>query len=139
MKNNDNEKLLKLQEKFLRGDSSAWSELWLLSLDVCKRIIIKEKEKKGFFLNEDDLADKSINAVEYVLRRYKKNYKDGRKYQIKKNFISALYFGVIHSLYYYKESDKAFCDILLFDDEIIKNLKSVAVYDKRKIKVKLKS
>lgn len=134
---NDNIKLLELQDRFLNGDSSAWSELWVLSLEVCKRIIKSEQKQKGFFLNEDDFEDKASCAVEYVLRRYRKKYKSGKSYRIEKNFVSALYFGVIHALYYRSEKDRAFEDVYLIDDVMMKKLKNIAVYDKRVVKVKI--
>lgn len=114
--NDDNKRLLELQDRFFSGDSSAWAELWILSLQVCRRIIRHEQETKGFFISQDDFKDKAINAVEYVLRRYRKKYKDGRKYRIETNFVSALYFGVKHSLYYRPEKDKAFDNVLLVDN-----------------------
>lgn len=112
----DNKRLLELQERFLSGDSRAWDELWLLSSAVCKRIIRHEQETKGFFISQDDLKDKTTSAVEYVLRRYRKTYKSGKSYKIEKNFVSALYFGVRHSLYYRSEKDKAFDNILFIDN-----------------------
>lgn len=118
--NDDNTKLLELQNRFLDGDLSAWSELWKLSFLVCKRIILHEQKKKGFFINQDDCDDKALNAVEYVLRRYKKTYKNGSKYRVKSNFISVLHFGVIHSLYYKTENDKVFDNAYLFSDLIEK-------------------
>ncbi len=133
----DNSKLLELQDRFLNGNSSAWSELWVLSLQVCKRIIKHEQKQKGFFLNNDDLEDKAMNAVFYVLRRYKKTYKNGKTYRIEKNFVSALYFGVIHALYYRSKKDKAFDDVYFIDDVVLRKLKNIAVYDKRIVKVKI--
>lgn len=112
----DNKRLLELQERFLSGDSRAWTELWLLSSEVCGRIIRHEREKKGFFISQDDFKDKTTNAVSYVLCRYRKTYKSGKSYKIEKNFISALYFGVRHALYYRSEKDKAFDNILFIDN-----------------------
>lgn len=124
---------MELQDRFLAGDSAAWSELWVLSLEVCKRIITHERQRKGFFLNDDEFEDKAVNAVEYVLRRYRKTYKDGKTYRVKKNFVSALYMGVVHSLYYRKTQDRAFEHVYFFDEKIL-SLIDKPVYDKRKVK-----
>ena len=84
----DNEKLLCLQDEYLRGDKKPWGNLWVLSLEVLKKMISKERAAKGFHLDVSDFGDKAILAVEYVLRRYKKPNKKG--YRITKSFASAL-------------------------------------------------
>ena len=119
--NTDNETLLKLQDLYLKdNDPLAWQQLWLLSLTICKKIINKEKSKKHFFLSKEDFEDKAMDAVVYVLRRYKKDYKNNKKYYIK-NFIATLYLGVIHSLYYQTDKNKINDDTLSLDSEFINN------------------
>ncbi|WP_147612314.1 hypothetical protein [Treponema pectinovorum] len=106
---NDNERLCNLQAQYLRtGSKQAEAELWLSCLEIAHKLINKEKREKRFYLDEDEKQDKAIEAVEYVLKRYKKQYKNQRakgkmnsKYwAVKKSFLNALYGGVRHALYY---------------------------------------
>lgn len=97
----ENEALLNLQRRYLLyGDSMAWSELWRRCLVIAGKLIAKERKEKGFYLSAADYEDKRMEAVEYVLRRYSKRYSGGRRWHVSKSFMSALYGGVRHALYY---------------------------------------
>lgn len=107
----DNEKLMDIQEKFLNGKSEAWSELWTYSQMIAKRIIISEFKKKCLHPDRDSVEDLSMVAVIYVLRRFREK----KDYKVKRNFISAIYFGCIHAIYYRKKGD-------ILEDSLINHL-----------------
>ena len=103
----DNEALLNLQYRYIvLGDRTAWAELWERSLGIAGKLITKERKEKGFYLSSSDYEDKRIEAVEYVLRRYAKRYRGGRQWHVSSSFISALYGGVRHALYYDSQRKK---------------------------------
>ncbi len=103
----DNERLMDLQKRFLSGDCGAWAGLWVNSFELAQKMIISEMKKKNLHFDEDMLYDLSINAVEYVLRRFRK--KTG--YKVNKNFASAIYFGCKHSIYYRTKADELMSEI----------------------------
>lgn len=108
---NDSEELINLQWRYLAlDDRGAWATLWMRCLKVAGKLIRKEQKEKGFSLSEYDYEDKKLEAVEYVLRRYSKTYRDRsgseRRWFVSRNFISALYGGVRHALYYDAQKKK---------------------------------
>lgn len=64
----DNEKLLCLQDEYLRGDKKPWGNLWVSSLEVVKKMISKERAAKGFHLDVSDFDDKAILADDRFYR-----------------------------------------------------------------------
>lgn len=105
---NDSEILINLQYLYLtKQDRIAQRDLWLKSLTIAKRLIKKEQKEKGFFLDESDFDEKAIEAVEYILRRYKK-HKDNAHWVVRENFVSAIYNGVRHALYYQSKSEQLY-------------------------------
>lgn len=105
---NDNEKLINLQYMFLaRNDKKAQAELWLKSTEIAKKLIKKERKEKAFFLDPDDLDDKALEAVEYVMRRYGKKTENDC-WCVRTNYISAIFNGVRHALYYRSKSDELY-------------------------------
>lgn len=108
---NDSEELINLQWRYLAlNDKGAWAALWARCLKVAGKLIRKEQKEKGFSLSEYDYEDKKMEAVEYVLRRYSRTYRDKsgseRRWFVSKSFISALYGGVRHALYYDAQKKK---------------------------------
>lgn len=104
MDTGNNQRLIQWQNEYLEtGDQNAWASLWLLSIETCRNIINGETRRKGFYLSDDDKEDKARDAALYVLRRYKTR----PGYRIEKGFITALKFGVIHSLYYVTDKTRA--------------------------------
>ncbi len=106
LKHNDNEKLLELQEEYLKTKSQeSWNELFSLSITVCRNIVVSEFIKKKKHFTQEELYNYAVDACIYVLRRYKSyGYSHGfaapKNYCIQKNYISALKYGVKHALYY---------------------------------------
>lgn len=97
----ENELFMQAQEKFLEsGDSRSWSLMWTIGLELCKKTINKILHKTNYKMCKADFYDKTLDACEYVLRRYKKKYKNGKKYKITKSPAAAFHFAAIHALYY---------------------------------------
>ena len=105
---NDSEILINLQYAYLaKNDRKAHRDLWLKSIEIAKKLIRNERKQKGFYLDDADFEDKAIEAVEYVLRRYSER-KDNYCWSVRKNFVSALYNGVRHALYYQSKSEQLY-------------------------------
>lgn len=101
---NDNEKMLELQYCYLKNNNKkALAELWIMAIQLAKKIIHNERKKRGCFLSREDIEDKASEAVIYVLRRYEKT---NGKWFVKKNFISEIFLGVIHALDYDEQKRK---------------------------------
>lgn len=99
---NDNERLLNFQHDYIKNkDQKAWGELLTLSFIVAARIVRKEVYENKLPYDEVDQDEKTSIAVEYVLRRYKKNI----GWYVSKSYISALKKGVIHAIYYQTKKD----------------------------------
>jgi hypothetical protein len=96
---NDNEKMLNFQKELLSGSRRAEKELWTLAIKVAERMVRKEAKEHQKILDPEEVYDKAMEAVEYVLRRYRKTYRDGRLYAVTKNYISAIYNGVRHAMW----------------------------------------
>ena len=108
---NDSQILINLQYAYLaKNDKNAFGELWLKSIEIAKKLIRNERNQKGFYLDNADFDDKAIEAVEYVLRRYAKR-KDNYCWSVRNNFVSALYNGVRHALYYQSKSEQLYSRI----------------------------
>lgn len=106
---NDNELLLNYQYEIIMHHSKAAEEkLWVKSISLAGAFIRKEMKKKGFFLSREEIEDKKLDAVEYVLRRFKGT----KQYYIKESFTSAIYFGVEHALYYRSKSESLIDEIV---------------------------
>ena len=104
----DSDFLINLQYAFLaRKDRQAQAKLWLKSIEIAKKFIHSERKKKGFFLDDTDFEEKAIAAVEYIMRRYAKR-KDNYCWSVRKNYVSAIYNGVRHALFYQNKSEQLY-------------------------------
>lgn len=113
---NDNEILLNLQRRLLAdNDKSAWGELWERCMAIAGKLITIERKAKGLHFSDDELEDLKIDAVMYVLRRYRKTYSGGAVWHVKKSFMNALRGGVLHALYY-EAQDKPKVKVLYAGD-----------------------
>lgn len=113
---NDNEVLLNLQRRLLAdNDRSAWGEMWERCMVIAGKLITIERMAKGLHFSDDELEDLKIDAVAYVLRRYRKTYSDGSVWHVKKSFMNALRGGVLHALYY-EAQDKPKVKVLYAGD-----------------------
>ena len=117
----DNGALFNLQADYYeseRSDEAFW-KMWSLARTVAERIVRSELKKAKRRADEDFVADKALDATEYVLRRFKY----GRGYVVTTNWIDALKRGVQHALDYAKGADR------IVDFVPIETLESVAYCD----------
>lgn len=113
---NDNEILLNLQRRYLLfNDRRAWGEMWTRCLSIAGKLITIERKAKGLHFSAEELYDRRMDAVTYVLRRYSKKMKGGHVYHIRKSFLNALRGGVLHALYY-EAQDKPKVKVLYAGD-----------------------
>lgn len=104
----DSEILINLQYAYLvRKDRKAQAALWLKAIEIAKKFIRKERKANGFYLEDDDFYEKAVEAVEYIMRRYAKR-KDNYCWSVRKNYVSAIYNGVRHALYYQSKSEQLY-------------------------------
>ncbi len=115
-----NEKLIELQDKYLKTKSQAvWEEFFLLSFQVCKNIVVSEFVKNNILFDQEKVNDNALNACIYVLRRYKNigYQKKGapENYRIDSNFITTFSYGVKHALYYCNKEQRNFNNAMNID------------------------
>lgn len=118
-------RFLSAQEEFLKnGSPAAWSEMWEISLTLAGKMIHQKQKIKKFRIDNEKYEDYRIEAVLYVLRRYR-TYPERHKKNPKKfpqenyfiqNIVKVMYDGVFHALYYRNENQKIDERVLLFDD-----------------------
>ncbi len=103
----DNDRLLNLQRAFLlTGSKESWRDLWLLSVKVATRCLRGEIKKKRLYTYRADIDMLALDAASLVLLRYKKRYKTGRAWYVKKNYISAIKSACIQTLYHRTKAQK---------------------------------
>lgn len=104
----DSEILINLQYAYLaRKDRKAQTALWLKAIVIAKKFIRRERKEKGFFLDDSDFEEKAVEAVEYIMRRYARR-KDNYCWSVRKNYVSAIYNGVRHALYYQSKTEQLY-------------------------------
>jgi hypothetical protein len=109
---NDNDRLLNLQYRYLTGnDKAALSELYVQSCRVSHRMIMNQRDKKGFFLTEEDAEEKAHNAATYLITQYLTRPDFVRT----KNIVSYLFARIRHELYYQTKVD-SLTDYVDFSD-----------------------
>ena len=102
---NDNQILLNLQHDILvNGSKSAEDELWHRCIILAKKFIYKELGLGVRYLQPEDVEDRALDAVIFVLRRYK----DGSGWICKKDYPTQIYGGVKFALYFKTESQKLY-------------------------------
>jgi hypothetical protein len=98
----DNERLLTLQYNFLvKGDQSAWLELWQLTENVAGRMLGNMCRKRKLAFTREEWEDKRAEAVMYLLRRYKTR----PGYRIEADFPLHIWYAVKHVLDYKRKCD----------------------------------
>lgn len=115
----DNQRLLNFQYEWLEhGDERAWAQLWILAQKVARRMVQKAGARTGFRFTREDMEDRVMVAVEYVLRRYQAGW------YVQRAYLKAIKEGVVHAMWYRTKAD---------DDQESQSLEQMAlhkVYDK---------
>jgi hypothetical protein len=98
----DNQRLLNYQHDWLeKQDPKAWTKLWNLAQKVARRMIRAQARRRGFYLDELAVDDRTSDAVCYVLRRYQYGW------YVKKAYLKAIKEGVVHALWYRTLADES--------------------------------
>lgn len=99
----DNEKLLTLQYNFLvKGDQSAWLELWQLTENVAGRMLGNMCRKRKLAFTREEWEDKRADAVLYILRRYRTR----KDYWIEADYPLQIWYAVKHVLDHVNKRDE---------------------------------
>ena len=99
---NDNERFMNFQKDYLEtGNPDAWNGMWKCAVNICTNLIKLEKKRTKTFISDEDTEDISLNAVCYVLRRFKTT----PGYYIKTNSVKALQGGVLHAMKHRNKSE----------------------------------
>ena len=94
---NDSERLLNYQYELLKNNNDAvWDEMLELAFKVCLNLVWAYMKKNKTRLDPVEQREKADIAMNYVLRRYKKNV----GWYVTKNYIRALKDGVKHAMDY---------------------------------------
>ena len=101
----DNGILLRLQDEYLAGDSSALSGMYGLACKVCRKYINAKSEGNSHIaaLTREEREEKAHNAAAYLVSRYLED----KGFRIRKSFTGYLYLRVLHELYYRRKVDGA--------------------------------
>lgn len=99
----DNERLLTLQYNFLvKGDQSAWLELWQLTENVAGRMLGNMCRKRKLAFTREEWEDKRADAVLYILRRYRTR----KDYWIEADYPLQIWYAVKHVLDHVNKRDE---------------------------------
>lgn len=93
---NDNELLFNLQKEYYNGSNNAYKKMWEITYKVARRLIFSYFKKRKIKKSMSDIYDISMDAIEYLLRRFKKN----KGYVVTKNWITTINFACIHAIKY---------------------------------------
>ncbi len=99
---NDNDRLMNLQYQFRTGKQESLNDIYILSVRICRKMIVQQMHKKGFRLSFDDIQEKAHNAAAYLVMQYKTR----DDFVITKSTIAYLFLRVRHELYYRKKTDE---------------------------------
>lgn len=101
----DNGILLRLQDEYLGGDSSALSGMYALACKVCRKYINAKSEGNSHIaaLTREEREEKAHNAVSYIVEQFLTR----PDFRIEKSFTGYLYLRVLHELYYRRKVDGA--------------------------------
>lgn len=101
---NDNERLLNLQYEYRKGEEKALTQIYTISINVCKKFIAAKAKGNRHIrqLSSEQKEEKAIDATNYVIMRFIKK----KNWYIKTSFTAYLYLRVLHELYHQRKVDK---------------------------------
>lgn len=91
---NDNQRLMNLQAEYYHGKTEKLDEMFLLLLEIARKIISKEVKEKKLIFSRDHKEELAIDSVSIVIEQILKN-----KLKIKTNWIAYLYLQVKKTMY----------------------------------------
>lgn len=91
---NDNQRLMNLQFEYYHGRTEKLDEMFLLLLEIARKIISKEAKEKKLIFSMDHKEELAIDSVSLVIEQILKN-----KLKIKANWLAYLYLQVKKTMY----------------------------------------
>lgn len=91
---NDNQRLMNLQYEYYHGRTEKLDKIFLLLLEIARKIISKEAKEKKLIFSRDHKEELAIDSVSLVIEQILKN-----KLKIKTNWIAYLYLQVKKTMY----------------------------------------
>ena len=122
---NDNQRLMNLQYEYYHGRTEKLDKIFLLLLEIARKIISKEAKEKKLIFSRDHKEELAIDSVSLVIEQILKN-----KLKIRTSFIAYIYLQVKKTMYSKTKAEK-------LEDYCIKNnvdLFTLSEDEKRSIK-----
>lgn len=91
---NDNQRLMNLQSEYYHGKPEKLDEMFLLLLEIARKIISKEAKEKKLIFSRDHKEELAIDSVSLMIEQILKN-----KLKIKTNWVAYLYLQVKKTMY----------------------------------------
>ena len=91
---NDNQRLMNLQYEYYHGRTEKLDKIFLLLLEIARKIISKEVKEKKLIFSRDHKEELAIDSVSLVIEQILKN-----KLKIRTSFIAYLYLQVKKTMY----------------------------------------
>ena len=91
---NDNQRLMNLQYEYYHGRTEKLDKIFLLLLEIARKIISKEAKEKKLIFSRDHKEELAIDSVSLVIEQILKN-----KLKIRTSFIAYLYLQVKKTMY----------------------------------------
>lgn len=106
---NDNQRLMNLQYEYYHGRTEKLDKMFLLLLEIARKIISKEAKEKKLIFSRDHKEELAIDSVSLVIEQILKN-----KLKIRTSFIAYIYLQVKKTMYSKTKAEK-------LEDYCIKN------------------
>lgn len=106
---NDNQRLMNLQYEYYHGRTEKLDKIFLLLLEIARKIINKEAKEKKLIFFRDHKEELAIDSVSLVIEQILKN-----KLKIRTSFIAYIYLQVKKTMYSKTKAEK-------LEDYCIKN------------------
>lgn len=91
---NDNQRLMNLQYEYYHGRTEKLDEMFLLLLEIARKIISKEAKEKKLIFSTDHKEELAVDSVSLVIEQILKN-----NLKIKASWIAYLYLQVKKTMY----------------------------------------
>lgn len=98
---NDNQRLMNLQYEYYHGRTEKLEEIFLLLLEIARKIISKEAKEKKLIFSRDHKEELAVDSASLVIEQMLKN-----RLKIRTSFIAYLYLQVKKTMYSKTKAEK---------------------------------
>lgn len=106
---NDNQRLMNMQYEYYHGRTEKLDEMFLLMLEIARKIISKEAKEKRLIFSAEHKEELAVDSTSLVIEQVLKN-----RLKIRTSFIAYLYLQVKKTMYSRTKAEK-------LEDYCIKN------------------